>query len=353
MRLAGEAVRATGELARREAEYKRFVGPVESYRIKIRNALSRSDLFTLAEGLEGLLMDPGVKDDPEKPKMSELWVHVSMKQLESQIREFRETVLFGDPLMVSKRQGKGRLVAMLTTAGTSPRRGVAGEDQVAWNNLAEGENLVSQFYPLLLQDLQRYLVAEAQAPNRVVGENLEMTFDANRYVPQVNWIFVPQPDLAPVVAAKVEEEKDKAVMDKAGNVLTFRYKNALRPGVYRFEFTLIGDGPEDDRKEVRAYAYNVDANQESDLKRAARDRMEPTIPGDASQRGTLTIRTPGEGGYVEFKEKQPDASESPWLYLFFIIILVVEQAMAVHLSFHLKGSEAGVPAAAGPARAAA
>ena len=35
----------------------------------------------------------------------------------------------------------------------------------------------------------------------------------------------------------------------------------------------------------------------------------------------------------------PDASESPWLYLFFLVILVVEQAMAVHLSFHLRGNE--------------
>ena len=66
--------------------------------------------------------------------------------------------------------------------------------------------------------------------------------------------------------------------------------------------------------------------------------------------GSLTIRAPGgDSDYEQFKEKQPDASESPWLYLFFIIILIVEQAMAVHLSFHLKGSEA--PAAA-PARGA-
>ena len=48
----------------------------------------------------------------------------------------------------------------------------------------------------------------------------------------------------------------------------------------------------------------------------------------------------------------PDASESPWLYLFFLVILVVEQALAVHLSFHLKGNEA-VPGAIAPPQAAA
>jgi hypothetical protein len=352
MRLAGEAARATADLAKREPEYKRFVGPVENYRIRIRNALVSSDLFKLAEALEGLLLDAGVKDDPEKPKMPDLWGHVSMGQLASQLREFRELVLFGDPLVVSKRQGKGRLVVMLTTAGTSPRRGVSGEDQVQWNNWGAGEKLVSQTYPLFLLDMQRYLVSEGQAPNRVVGESIELTFDAQRYDRNVTWTFLPQPDLEDQ-ARKVEEEKDKGAMDKDKNVLTFRLKDPPRPGVYRFTFTLTGDGAEEDRREVRAYAYNVDASQESDLKRAARDRLEPNIPGDVSQRGALTVRLPGEGTYDQFKERQPDASESPWLYLFFIIILVVEQAMAVHLSFHLKGAEGAAPAATRQPAAAA
>jgi hypothetical protein len=36
------------------------------------------------------------------------------------------------------------------------------------------------------------------------------------------------------------------------------------------------------------------------------------------------------------------------LYLLFLVILIVEQALAVHLSFHLKGSEMApaLPAAA-------
>ena len=34
-----------------------------------------------------------------------------------------------------------------------------------------------------------------------------------------------------------------------------------------------------------------------------------------------------------------DFSESPWLFLIFLFVLVVEQALAVHLSFHLKGNE--------------
>ena len=43
-----------------------------------------------------------------------------------------------------------------------------------------------------------------------------------------------------------------------------------------------------------------------------------------------------------------DFSESPWLFLIFLFVLVAEQALAVHLSFHNKGDEAGLaPAGAG------
>ena len=65
-----------------------------------------------------------------------------------------------------------------------------------------------------------------------------------------------------------------------------------------------------------------------------------------SKAGTILLRAPGDT-YEAYKNKMPDASESPWLYLFFLVILIVEQALAVHLSFHLKGNEA---AAGGTAR---
>ena len=47
------------------------------------------------------------------------------------------------------------------------------------------------------------------------------------------------------------------------------------------------------------------------------------------------------------REKKSDASESPWFYLVILIVLIAEQALAVHLSFHVKGGEgAGTPATA-------
>ncbi len=46
-------------------------------------------------------------------------------------------------------------------------------------------------------------------------------------------------------------------------------------------------------------------------------------PGDDSLAATL-------------KQKKTDLSESTWLFLLFVLVLAVEQAMAVRLSFHTR-----------------
>ena len=86
---------------------------------------------------------------------------------------------------------------------------------------------------------------------------------------------------------------------------------------------------------------------------ATRDRLEgeQTAALRDPKYGKLTIKTPSDP-FDDYKQKQPDASESPWLYLFFIIILVVEQAMAVHLSHHTRTVE-GAPEASSSTSAAA
>ena len=121
------------------------------------------------------------------------------------------------------------------------------------------------------------------------------------------------------------------------NMLTFEFKDARRPGVYTFEFfpnakEAGGQG------EVRAYSFNLDAERESNLRRAARDKLERPRAGRDSKTGTVAVRAPGDS-YDVYKNRQPDASESPWLYLFFLVILVLEQALAVHLSFHARRND--------------
>ena len=45
---------------------------------------------------------------------------------------------------------------------------------------------------------------------------------------------------------------------------------------------------------------------------------------------------------TDISSRKSDLSESPWFFLVLLAILVAEQALAVHLSFHLKGDQSDV-----------
>ena len=121
--------------------------------------------------------------------------------------------------------------------------------------------------------------------------------------------------------------------------LEFLFDAARKPGLYRFELTLRdikGPAGAQPRTEQRAYIFNVDT-LESDLRRAAKEDLERT--------GAL-LRNPGTGWGTALADRQSDLSESAWFYLLFLVVLIIEQALAVHLSFHIRGgisNEAQLP----------
>ena len=340
--LTDKALTDTIKLADKEPDYKRYVPVMETYSKRIRDAIASTELFKLGAELEDLLKNPGVDKNPEKPSMADLWKHPEMKNLGAEISEFRERVLYGDPLMVAKQVGKGRVVAFLSTAGTIPRKGV-DEDAVPWNNWGAGELLVSPTYPKLMLGLHQYLISEGVSASRTLGEDIKFDVDATRYQPGYTLTHYPQPE-GGNAEAKIKPVVEKAQFDKNGNRLSFSLAGVRKPGIYTVSLVALGDGPEGDRTETRAYAFNVDAVTEGGLARASTDRLVPEQKGGDAKRGKIVLRVPG-GDWSDFKERQPDASESSLLYLFFLLILIVEQAMAVHLSYHSKKNEQGTPGA--------
>ena len=255
--------------------------------------------------------------------------------------------------MVAKQVGKGRVVAFLTTAGTIPRKGV-DEDAIAWNNWGAGELLLMPSYPKLMLGLHQYMISEGVSASRALGEDVKFDVDASRYSPIYELAYYPQPEGGDVEAKIKPIVEKKQQLEKTGNRLSFALSNVRKPGIYTVSLVTLGDGPEGDRTETRAYAFNVDAAAEGDLKRASTDRLVPDLPKGDSKHGKINLRVTGDD-WGTFKERQPDASESSLLYLFFMLILVVEQAMAVHLSYHSKSAEQGTPGAvpASPTTAAA
>jgi hypothetical protein len=302
----------------------------------VRDALGDKPLHELANALEDLLHDQGEANDPKRPNLVELWGQPDLKGLRGRVERLRQTVKYGDPLVVASRYGKGKVVAFLTTAGG------------AWNDWAGGSP-ASITYPLVIVELQKYLTSAGPDSDRTVGSPLEIQLDNARFATRIHRFFVPEdrdeqpgrPDgEGPAGKGMGPVDLKEQVGSVAGGRVTFVFDEARKPGLYRFELTPRGEeggtSPAP-RVETRAQVFNVDP-VEGDLRRAARDDLEKVAPG-------VRLRVPGSGWAAELTDRRTDASESAWFYLLFLLVLVAEQALAVHLSFHLREGEASAPAA--------
>jgi hypothetical protein len=121
---------------------------------------------------------------------------------------------------------------------------------------------------------------------------------------------------------------------------TFTFHRTLEPGLYVTKLYVAGR-----EKEAPlftwAHVFNVDTRKEGKLARASQDELESAVLREA---GDAIAPVEGPNADIPGLVNRPtDLSESPWFFLLFLGILVCEQALAVHLSFHLKGTEAELP----------
>ena len=240
-----------------------------------------------------------------------------------------ESVRFGDPLLVGKRFGRGPVLAYLTSAGS------------AWNDFPNGP--ARPYFVMLMLEVQRFLAGAGFESNRLVGTPFEFTVEANRYSSRLRRFFVPEP-----VADADSEVRQCRRSRRTGRHcqwrrrVSFVFTDNRRPGLYRFDLLSSGEGG---RVEQQAVAFNVDTVTEGDLRRASRADIETAAPG-------AKLHSPGSGLAELLRERRSDLSESPWLFLLLLLVLVAEQAMAVRLSYHIDGNPAAAAVQAG-ARATA
>jgi hypothetical protein len=324
---------------------------------QLRAALTRKYPYKLGPILDVLLheRDPRAAQEkeggkPEKPDLPKFWESTpETRKLKKKLEDFRNDVMFsGDPLLVGRTYGKGKVVAWLSSATS----------RYEWHDYGEGKDPSSTTFLPFIFGLESYLQNNASEDTALTLSSRPETLqrDPALYKDKVKRQFYPQPDLStnPGAVREVKTVEDTVTMnhqtvtegpDKGKEVLTWT-PEFPDPGVYMFEFTpKAADIPPD----IRALAINVDAGKESNLRRASLERLQIQT-GSGKEAGVGTIRLIEVGDSFEsFKKRDSDLSESPWLYLFFLLILVAEQAMAVHLSYHLKGE--GTTAAL-PTRAA-
>jgi hypothetical protein len=332
----------------REPQYQKYAPGLARYQKEVGASLAPDEpLYRLGNALDEMVHDVGDPAKPERPNLKEFWDLPDLKELRNQVDRLREAVQFGDPLAVVRRFGKGRVVALLTTAGQD------------WNNWA-GFFPVSLSYPILVLEMQRYLTSvEEGQEDLTVGSTINVPLDREHHEPEVHCFRKPKRDVAgpaqpnPKRDSKEEEEAldpQTGLVDLAKQQGSGAFTRTDQPGVYLFKLTHVGSANRAARDEWYAYPVNVDTANESRLDRSSSEELERLA---AASPGQLTVRAADAPLTDEVVNRHPDLAESPWPFLVFLIVLVLEQALAMHLSFHLKGGEAQLPAQAVRPRATA
>jgi hypothetical protein len=352
----GEAQALIEEMKKRGQDDKNKVyrPALERYYTTIRNGLGAQydHLFQLATDLDRLLREAGDKNKPDQPNLVEFFAQSDQNDLRRRLERLRESTQFGDPLMISNKFGKGRVAVVLTAVGLAAG---SGPNEEPWNDWPGGPGAPT--FVVLMQALQKYLTSVGDEGSQIAGAELKFQLDPVRYEPRFRRFFqerapeppqkdddqLPELDLAKRQGLQdLGEQQPDPSSTKDQTIFTFN--EGKRPGTYVFHTYPRSEGGAKVKPEVHAVVYNVDTETESDLKRTERTNLERPVTERAALSGTVGLNSP-ENPPIE-KEKKSDMSETPWFYLLIIAVLVIEQALAVHLSFHLKGGESSLPAAA-------
>jgi hypothetical protein len=347
---ADQVNRLLRSLPIRDEKYARFRSRLEEYQRQIQNLLLvGGELYKLVQLIDAFLSDTGEANTPSRPNLQEFWQAREQVDLREQMTRLLETVRFGDPFLVAKTVGAGRVLAYLSTADTD------------WNDLPSGPSRV--YWVMLMVEMQKYLAANTSESNRLLGQSVVLEWDPAKYEASVQRFFPPKVDFLKGGLMKYEPiDAGKQQATPRGDRLALVFDEARTPGVYELVFSRK-DAPGESvvprnpaapavtATETRAIAFNVDALAESDLRRASLDELAAVV-GES-----LRLHTPGDAALEKtLKDKKSDLSESPWFYLVFLLVLLVEQAMAVRLSYHTVSRDSppavGTAAVPTPAREA-
>ncbi|HYH68091.1 MAG TPA: hypothetical protein VD866_25570, partial [Urbifossiella sp.] len=304
-------------------KYRQYLDPLDR-RVR-ETAAGTAPLASLATYLDRLLCDQINDGDPSEPVLREFWGQPEMTDIKGEVQRLRDAVKYGDPLYLVKDFGRGRVAVFTTDAGGAHPNG-------SWTDWPAGTGAPA--WLAVMAELHKYLSGGPAEENRSVGSALDETLDASRYRPALSQTALTL-DVAAALAGRDAEVRTGKVsgetMAQNKDALAFRFGKAAEPGVYMFTLSAVkaADDP-DPRPEVRAVPFNLDATREGDLRRAARDDLAQQAPG-------VPVHSPDDTAWItNLKQKRDDFSTRRWLYLFILLALVAEQAMAVRLSRHTR-----------------
>jgi hypothetical protein len=322
------------KLLEKEPDFKRFGPGLKRHARDLRALVapgSEQKTYKLAEALDQFLTDQGRKDKlGEFPNLTEFWSSSSPKvrSLKEEVRGLRDLVLYGDPFVVAQRYGKGRVAAVMSTAGKD------------WNDWGGGSEASIIFQPFIWE-MQNWLSSQSADTDLTVGTPIKIDVDAVQLkaqgkprVKMVRTWFKPVPG-----EPAVPVEEAETFPTEAEGVFTFSFPRTFESGFYKSELFAQDDAGKRQPLAAWVHTFNIDAQREGKLKRVSQDEFEKSLGIQG-----LEIEPPPQGVPAELVNRQSDLSESAWFFLLFLAVLVAEQALAVHLSFHLRGAEGELPA---------
>jgi hypothetical protein len=332
----GEAIKAIVK----KPEFAKYRIALDRHFGDMKNAArpgSEARAYQLANLIERVLTDQGFEPKKDQfPDLREFWANAdeNVQTIKRQLTSLREDVQYGDPYIVLQNFGKGKVVAVLSSAGKD------------WNDWAGG-SAASVLYAPFIWELQNYLSSQGSEANLTVGTNIDVRLDAAQFKGAQLKMVRDYMKIEGNNAAKKVPHGEPQFGREDGTNIVFTMARNFEPGVYISK--LIDDNaPGKAPIAVYGHAFNIDTVREGDLSRVGSDELEKEF---AKVEGNV-IQFIGAGADEgKLVPKVNDFSESPWLFLIILLVLVAEQALAVHLSFHVKQDDSQLtPAGSGPAK---
>jgi hypothetical protein len=313
-------------------ELRKYQKGIDRHRRVIEGVVapaSEKSAFALAASLDAMLQDKGKeKERNDYPNLTEFWSYPDPKiaTLRKEVTDLRDQAKYGDPFVVASTFGKGKVVAVMTTAGKE------------WNDWGGGSDASVLFQPFIWE-LQNYLSSQGSEAGLTCGTPIQITVDPDAFKQKgTGRLKITRVFRKPLYSKPAKEVHDVELFGQENKgSLTFAFDRNMEPGMYVSNLH-FGDGADKAIPlAVYGHVFNVDTLKEGPLARVAYDDIDKSIIREAPQ-DAVVFEGPGIAA-DSLVSRRSDLSESPWLFLLFIAVLVAEQALAVHLSFHLKGNE--------------
>ncbi len=334
----------------------------------------------------------GLVDDPA---LATYWTggndaeRAAREELLNNARTLHQQLITGDPLIIEAAVGsekvKGNVLVFTSPAGPTS---IQGKDY-KWNNW--GDEMYLTYVPMLL-DLQKHMTklsrqAGAVAVDLLLTPEIELRLDANRYEERAElWLYREGEPLPAKLAEKVKLPGGAATPEppmppKPNGVIgsdapledikTFtrdkddwvgKLKPPPGPGFY---LLLLNPDGKKGPPELRPVAFNLENEEESALPRAAEFQLQEQMVHSMTRQKQFKWDDARTKAFVEGRkwftseaavvrqateDENKSWSEYSWVLLLFIVLLLAEQWLATHLSFHLRGGEAAMPAMIRPRR---